>query len=506
MLPKPASVRYNDWRQVDMLASEVFTPTLPVSVILPTWQPPAGMLERTLAALEGQTWPRDLFEVVIVDDGSEPPVEAPRSTPLDVKVVRQERRGFGAARARNNGARAAAHDILLFLDSDMLAEAGWIAAHARWHYAVSDAMTLGFYAFVAVDGLDLETVRRRRGSLKELFSGRPADPPWFEGHMLRTDDLTSRADDLFRVVSSGNFGIRKQFYESVGGFDESFMRYGLEDTELGYRAYTRGGLLVPVWDAFAWHQGRWCDGRDAKDRDQRIMRSKAAHLIAHRGFRRSGINRVFAVPQYVVTVEAGHCPTEQVIAMVATLLADRVYDLVVRIETPSRDGDERLALLRDLFGPEPRVRVAPARSALDEFPVSSFHVTLPAGATFANNLVHRLRARLGSAVAATAILPDGSRVSITRTWALHRARRQAASPADFGEARTISAASLKFRNTANTAPAVDAVHTGATDMAVYPARWALLLGWIQDVRNPGEAWSLLRAVATMLRWRARIKR
>ena len=80
---RPASVRYNDWRQVDVPAPEAFVPTLPVSVIIPYYQTPAETLERTLAALEGQAYPRDLFEVVIVDDGSEPPLERPRSTLLD---------------------------------------------------------------------------------------------------------------------------------------------------------------------------------------------------------------------------------------------------------------------------------------------------------------------------------------------------------------------------------------------------------------------------------------
>ena len=221
MSPEPTRVRYNDWRQVDAPAPEEFTPTEPVSVVIPSWQTPPETLTMTLAALEGQTWPRDLFEVVIVDDGSEPPVEPPRSSPLAVKVVREERRGFGAARARNTGVRAAAHDILLFLDSDMLAEAGLITAHARWHHTVADALTLGFHAYVAADDLDAESIRRRTGSLEELFAGRLLAPPWTEAHMLRTDDLTSRTDDPFRAAArndwrySGKSSVRTRGCASV---------------------------------------------------------------------------------------------------------------------------------------------------------------------------------------------------------------------------------------------------------------------------------------------------
>ena len=64
--------------------------------------------------------------------------------------MRQTRRGFGLARARNAGAKAAAaHDILVFLDGDVIAEAGLIRAHARWHHAVGDALTQGFCAYVS---------------------------------------------------------------------------------------------------------------------------------------------------------------------------------------------------------------------------------------------------------------------------------------------------------------------------------------------------------------------
>ena len=366
LIPRPASVRYNDWRQVDVPAPEAFTPTLPVSVIIPYYQVPAETLERTLAALEGQAYPRDLFEVVIVDDGSETPLERPRSTLLDIKVLRQERCGFGAARARNTGVRAAAHDILLFLDSDTLVETDWMVAHARWHHVVSDALTLGTRGHVAMDGIDAEMVRRRTGSLKELFSDRPVDRSWVEVYLLRSNDLTSRADDLYSVLVGANFGIRRHFYELVGGSDESFVRWGLEDTEFGYRAYSHGGLLVPVRNAFAWHQGRWDEDRDSKRRQRRLQLGKATHLIAHDSLRGNRPGRVFTVPRYVVTVDAGHSSAVQVIETTETILADRMHDLMVRIETQAGD-DERLAL-QDEFGADPRVRVVPPTHTLTNSP------------------------------------------------------------------------------------------------------------------------------------------
>ncbi len=427
--------------------------------------------------------------MIIVDDGSDPPLERPRSTRLDAKVMRQERRGFGLSRARNNGARAAAHDILIFLDSDMLVESDWIAAHARWHHVVSDALTLGARSHVAMDGIDAEMIRRRTGSLKELFSDRPVTPSWTETYMARTNDLTSRADNPFSIMIGGNFGISRGFFWSVGGNDESFMRWGvgLEDNEFCYRAYTCGGLMVPARDACAWHQGNWEEGRAARRRIRRILLGKAANLIAHDSLRKSRPGRIFMVPQYVVTIDAGHHSVDQIVSTAGSILADRVHDLVVRIEMRANDDDERLARLQDEFGSDPRVRVGLTTSALDEFPASPFHVTVPA-VLFAQDLVRRLRIELGDAVTVTSTLPDGSMVSITRAWALHRARRTGKSAADFGEARTIPARALKLK--------------GAPGRWILPQMWERLLDRTRDVRSLGEAWSFLKWLAGSLLRRA----
>ena len=475
---KPATVQYNDWRQVAVEPLETFTPTLPVSVVIPSWQTPPEALAMTLATLEGQTCPRDRFEVVIVDDGSEPPLRLP-PTPLDVKVVRQERNG-GRARARNAGARAAAHDVLLFLDSSMLVERNWIAAHARWHHVVSDALTVGPRVHAAMDGIDADTIRRRPGSLQELLSDHPKDSSWMEGFLAVTGDLTAQADDLFLAVVAANLGIGKGFYELIGGMDESFLRWGLEDAEFGYRAFVRGGLLVPVRDTFVCHPGRWGENRSAKRRSRILNLGKAAHRIAHRSIRRRQPGRTFAVPQYVVTIDGRRCPTDRIIGAVVNVLVDRrCDDLVVRIEADADGDGERLARLRDEFGPDPRVRVAPERSALDEFPASPFHVTLPAR-EFRGHPVRRLRAELGDAAIASTALPDGTRASITRAWALHRARRTGRTPADFGEARTISAKALK--------PA-----RGVT--ATRPAGWDRLRDRMLDVRSLSQAGSFVKWAA-----------
>ena len=424
----PADVRGNDWTSLDTSPAGTFVPKLAVSVIVTYYEAPEE-LELTLAALERQSYPRHLFEVLIVDDGSRLPLEPPESSPLKVRVVHQEDLGFGLARARNTGARAAAHDILVFLDCDMLPESDWLLEHSRWHHAASDVLTLGFRSHVDVTGIDAAAVRRRSGSLGDLFADRESQrPQWIEFHMSRTNDLTSDDDDLFRIVTGGNLGVSREFYEAVGGYDESFTQWGAEDTEFGYRAYTRGAVLVPARKALCWHQGEGSTPSEAESASLELQRAKISQLIAHHGFRRAVPGRSFSVPQYVVTVRASASREIARLETVEQVLAGSIHDLVVWIDEPAGDVSSRSReheMLRRLLAGDPRVRFGSPGGAGAAIPAAPFHITIPAEAEVSSDAVERLRGHLGSSPAASTNPVDyTSGISIVRSWVLHRAARR----------------------------------------------------------------------------------
>ena len=494
--PAPNRVRYNEWPRVAVPDAGAFTPTEGVTVVVAHFEAP-GALALALAALERQRYPRELLEVVVVDDGSRTP---PRPAPsrLAVRVVRQEDRGFGLARARNAGARAARHDILVFLDGDVVAGEGLVAAHARWHHVLADAVTLGLRSHVDPGGVDAAAIASA-ACVAGLF-GKATEPPWTERHLVRTDDLTSRHDDLFRALVGANFGIRRQFYEALGGSDESFTRYGGEDLELGYRAYTAGGLLVPVRAAMAWHLGTWRDGREEKARAMDRQRAKLANLIAHEGFRAPRPGRIRAVPKYVVTVAAGGAPATAVAAAVDSLVCDPAGDgdLVVRIETAGTPEDA-VSWMEDAFGGDPRVRVAPERSGLDAYPASPFHVTVPAGAC-PPALLERLRAGLGTAAVGTALLGGGAPATVTRAWAAHRARRTGGAPGDFGDAVHFALRRRARVGRKRSRGAAKACPDGPRSTL------ARLGAEARHVRGPRTAWRFARWVLRGVRWRLSLAR
>ena len=501
--PPPAVVRGNDWRSLAVAPIEFFKPEMPATVVVPYYQAPEA-LALTLAALEGQTYPRELFELVVVDDGSDPPLELAQPTPLRVRVIHQEDLGFGLARARNNGARAASGDIIVFLDCDMVPEAEWLSSHARWHHAARDVVSLGFRKHVDFDGIDAGAVRGRPGSLGELLSGRPVQrPEWIERRMAQTDDLAADADDIFRVVTGGNFGVSAAFFSEVGEFDESFTRWGSEDIEFGWRAYALGAVLAPERSALCWHQGPGAVLTEDETVSLEQQRDKVSHLIPDRRLRSSAPGRSFTVPQIVVNLEPGHADSEVILATVEQVLASDVHDLLVWIEERPAEHFERLHRLLD---PDPRVEVGAAGGSADAHPAAAFHVSVPAGAEVKPRMIARLRQQLGEAASGQSDLASGHRVTITRAWALNRASRCGLSISDVGDVVELDVDALRVTQEPRPQSWLAARLQGPVKVLLRV--WArarrhlsTLLGTALQIRSPWDLWRFLAMIARAIWWR-----
>ena len=117
--------------------------TLPFSVVIPTYNR-AVSLRACLDSLAAQEYPRDRFEVVIVDDGGASPaaeIAAGFRDRLAVSVHRQTR--GGPAAARNTGANLARGTCIAFIDDDCLAVPRWLAAFDAAFQAHGERCVLG---------------------------------------------------------------------------------------------------------------------------------------------------------------------------------------------------------------------------------------------------------------------------------------------------------------------------------------------------------------------------
>ncbi len=208
---------------------------LPLSVVIPTHNRPAG-LERLLQALAAQTLRASEFEVVVVDDGSREPVRGRvEKLPLPYRLVVVSQPQRGAAMARDAGVRRATGEIVVFLDDDMRPSPDLLASHLRLHEATPRAVVFGHIEPDAA----LETM-----PLFERYHAAMLDR-WVR-------DVTRGAVALEgQQLCTGNVSMRRSDYLGVGGFDATLLRS--EDAELGLRLAQAGCTLVFGEDARARH-------------------------------------------------------------------------------------------------------------------------------------------------------------------------------------------------------------------------------------------------------------
>ena len=102
-------------------------PSPSITVIVPT-RDRAPELADCLSALADLDYPAGQLEVIVVDDGSaEPGSVAEVATAHGAGLVANDRNG-GPAFARNRGAEQAVGELLAFIDSDCVADPGWLRA------------------------------------------------------------------------------------------------------------------------------------------------------------------------------------------------------------------------------------------------------------------------------------------------------------------------------------------------------------------------------------------
>jgi glycosyltransferase involved in cell wall biosynthesis len=102
--------------------------SLRFSIIVPTFER-IGQVRACLGALARLEFPRDRFEVILVDDGSTVPLSGTLTAPpagFALSIVRKANGGPGAA--RNAGAAHARGELLAFTDDDCRPSPAWLGA------------------------------------------------------------------------------------------------------------------------------------------------------------------------------------------------------------------------------------------------------------------------------------------------------------------------------------------------------------------------------------------
>ncbi|MEE2037804.1 glycosyltransferase family A protein [Nocardiopsis sp. CT-R113] len=402
-------------------------------------------LDLTLASLAAQSYPVGLMEVVVVDDGSDPPIRLPEVRPPHTRIVVVPPGGWGRGHAVNSGVAASDADVVLFLDADIIAFRDHVEAQMRWHHLADYLVVTGHLRCVDHRFGTLSPVEVAdavgRGEPEALVDGPGEEMAWLRRAYDRKENLRAAGYEAFTYFIGATGSVRRELLVECGGTAPELLLG--EDTHLGYRLAQRGAVFVPEPDSRSWHLGLpEMERRKAEGVRYRVP--FVGNRIPRFGVRRGTGVRQWQVPCVDVVVEVSGVVFEVVSDTVERVLGGDVADVRVtlvgewrRVSAGGRhavldDPDVELRLVREAFRCESRVVFAEEVPRAD--PDVPFRLFLPTGLPLARHAVRRMVQRADEARAGLlrAAVPGSDRGGprLERTAAFARARRLGAGAED----------------------------------------------------------------------------
>lgn len=209
------------------------------SIVIPTYNRPER-LASCLLSLTRLNYPRDRFEVIVVDDGSSPPIapvaESFEAT-LTLTLLRQD--NSGPACARNTGAANAQGQYLVFTDDDCQPYPDWLTALDTALHQQPTALVGGYTVNALPDNLFSTASQLLIDYLYNYYNSRQT-PSFF---------------------ASNNFAMAAEQFRQLGGFDTSFPLAAGEDREFCDRWLQQGLPMAYAPEARVDHSHHLSMGR-----------------------------------------------------------------------------------------------------------------------------------------------------------------------------------------------------------------------------------------------------
>lgn len=204
-----------------------------VSVIVPCYNA-AMTLPTCLEAIINSDY--ENYELIVVDDAStDSSLQIARKYSNKVLEIKENR---GVSNARNQGAREASGEILLFVDSDIIIK--------------KDTISRLIEGFSCPDNMVYQGVHSKR----------PANPGFgssyiaLEWHFNMTHNL--RDGNIAECFFAECGAIRRDLFWEISGFDEGFKSSGGEEFEISQRIMAKTKIKCnPLIETDHFYQGIW---------------------------------------------------------------------------------------------------------------------------------------------------------------------------------------------------------------------------------------------------------
>lgn len=186
-----------------------------------------------LEAISRLSYPRDRFEVIVVDDSNDNEISdylSPFAELFNIHVLSQK--NAGPAAARNRGRRNANGEYLAFTDDDCMPEPDWLDAFAQRILKMPDCALAG------------KIINDIKGNLFSTASQIIID--YLYGCYNNSDHA--------QYAVTSNLAMPVEGFNAIGGFDMNFIMPGGEDRDLCARWVDHGFRIIYEPEAVVRHR------------------------------------------------------------------------------------------------------------------------------------------------------------------------------------------------------------------------------------------------------------
>ncbi len=206
-----------------------------ISIIIPTW----NQNEMTYECVRSIRETTQDCEIIIVDNGSSPPVPKIYAGFIDVTLIRNdENKGFPVA--VNQGIRAAKGDVIVLMNNDVIVVPGWadqLRAAIERGYSIVGPMT----------NYCAGAQRAQVAPYENRYELNQAAVEWYQNYGDHIHEV--------RWVIGFLMAFTKALYDELGLFDESLWPCSGEEIDFCLRARAAGHKVGIVSGCYVHHEG-----------------------------------------------------------------------------------------------------------------------------------------------------------------------------------------------------------------------------------------------------------